>query len=59
MSIRSKIEHLQTLRANLRHFEESPDFGDSLTVQRIKQILRRQIAEAESYLDHLTSRLAA
>ena len=52
MNTQSPIEYLETLRANLRHFEENQDFGDFFTVQKIRQMLEKQIAEAESVLGH-------
>ena len=55
----SPIDYLQTLRANLRHFEESPDFGDFFAVQKIRQMLEKQIAEAESNLGNSSRHLAA
>ena len=55
MSTQSPIEYLETLRANLRHFEENQDFGDFFTVQKIRQMLEKQIAEAESVLVTLSS----
>jgi hypothetical protein len=41
---------LQTLRANLEHFQLSPDVGDGLDVQVIKRFLELRIREAESIL---------
>ncbi len=44
------MDQLTTLRANLRHFEQSPDLGDSEAVEAIRQHLRMRIREAEGRL---------
>jgi hypothetical protein len=41
---------LQTLRANLQHFDNSPDFGDGTDVEVIKSFLALRIREVESAL---------
>jgi hypothetical protein len=46
----SPLEQLSTLRASLEHFEESPDFGDSETVDVIRRHLMVRIREAEGAL---------
>jgi len=38
---------LETLRANLEHFEKSPDFGDAEAVEAIRRHLQMRIREAE------------
>lgn len=39
---------LEKLRANLKHFENSPDFGDAEAVAVIRRHLLTRIREAES-----------
>jgi hypothetical protein len=41
---------LEVRRADLRHFEETGDFGENQTVSEIKTHLLRRIAEIESAL---------
>jgi hypothetical protein len=41
------MQRLEELRAQLRHFEQSPDFGDGDSVERIRQHLLLRIREAE------------
>jgi hypothetical protein len=41
------MDLLKTLRANLEHFENSPDFGDAEAVEAIRRHLRVRIREAE------------
>jgi len=59
MNTQSLIEYLETLRAKLRHFEESPDFGDFFAVQKIRYMLEKQIAETESVVGHSNHHMAA
>jgi hypothetical protein len=42
-----KDEMIHALRAQLRHFDESPDFGDGAAVQIIRLHLLDRIREAE------------
>jgi hypothetical protein len=42
-----KDELIRELRAQLRHFDESPDFGDGAAVQIIRLHLLDRIREAE------------
>lgn len=42
------IHRLETLRAYLHHFENSPDFGDSQSVAAIHKLLVRRIREVEN-----------
>jgi hypothetical protein len=42
------MQRLEELRAQLRHFEQSPDFGDGDAVERIRQHLLLRIREAEA-----------
>lgn len=46
----SPMDQLATLRASLRHFEQSPDFGDAEAVEVIRQHLKVRIREAEGAL---------
>ena len=41
------MDLLRTLRANLEHFESSPDFGDREAVEAIRRHLKVRIREAE------------
>lgn len=41
------MDLLETLRANLEHFENSPDFGDAEAVEAIRRHLLVRIREAE------------
>ena len=43
----SNQDRLGRLRAQLRHFEQSPDFGDKEAVDAIRQFLLLRIREAE------------
>jgi ABC-type uncharacterized transport system auxiliary subunit len=43
-------DSLVKLRSDLRHFEESGDFGENTTVIEIKAHILRRIAEFESVL---------
>lgn len=42
------MHRLETLRAYLHHFDNSPDFGDRETVAAIRKHLMMRIREAES-----------
>lgn len=44
------MDQLATLRASLEHFEKSPDFGDSASVEVIRRHLKVRIREAEGAL---------
>jgi len=46
----SQDRRLQMLRANLAHFQLSPDVGDGSDVEVIKQFLELRIRETESVL---------
>ena len=46
----SPLDQLATLRASLEHFEKSPDFGDSESVEIIRHHLKVRIREAEGAL---------
>lgn len=46
----SPLDQLAKLRANLEHFEQSPDFGDSESVEIIRRHLEVRIHEAEGAL---------
>ena len=59
MDTGSPIDKLEALRANLRHFEESPEFGDFFTVQKIRRMLEKQIVELENTLGLSNRHLAA
>ena len=48
MKTGSQLHRLERLRANLHHFDHSPDFGDSETVAAIRLHLMMRIREAES-----------
>lgn len=48
MKIGSQTDLLQLLRATLQHFDQSPDYGDTESVGRIRQHLIARIREAES-----------
>ena len=53
------MHKLETLRAYLNHFDQSPDFGDSEAVAVIRQHLMTRIREAEGAMqcrDWLQSR---
>ena len=50
MSILPHSDTLEKLRADLRHFEQSADFGENPTVIEIKAHLLRRIGELESAL---------
>ena len=41
------MDLLEKLRANLQHFESSPDFGDGEAVEEIRRHLEVRIREAE------------
>jgi hypothetical protein len=41
------MDLLTRLRANLQHFENSPDFGDGKAVEAIRRHLKLRIREAE------------
>jgi hypothetical protein len=43
-------DQLAALRASLEHFEQSPDFGDSESVEIIRRHLMVRIREAEGAL---------
>jgi hypothetical protein len=42
-----KSQLVQTLRAQLQHFDQSPDFGDAEAVAAIRKHLLLRIREAE------------
>jgi hypothetical protein len=44
------MDQLAALRASLQHFEQSPDFGDSESVEIIRRHLMVRIREAEGAL---------
>ena len=46
----SPMDQLAELRASLRHFEQSPDFGDMEAVEVIRRHLEVRIREAEGAL---------
>ena len=46
----SQTTRLQALRAQLQHFNDSPDFGDAEAVEIIRQHLLLRIREAEGDL---------
>jgi hypothetical protein len=46
----SRVNQLTELRASLEHFEQSPDFGDSESVQAIRRHLELRIRQAEGAL---------
>jgi predicted transcriptional regulator len=50
MSNLSPADSLEKLRADLRHFEESSEFGENSTITQIKTHLLRRIADLESVL---------
>lgn len=50
MSNLPPTDAMSKLRADLRHFEENGDFGQSPTVLEIKSHLLRRIAELEAAL---------
>jgi hypothetical protein len=52
MSRLSKSDLLQSLRAQLQHFDQSPDFGDAEAVAAIRQHLVLRIREAEGALQN-------
>lgn len=41
------MQRLEVLNTYLRHFDQSPDFGDSETVEEIRRLLLIRIREAE------------
>jgi hypothetical protein len=41
------MDQLTALRASLEHFEQSPDFGDSESVDAIRRHLELRIRQAE------------
>ncbi len=41
------MQRLEELRAQLRHFDQSPDFGEGYAVKQIRQYLLLRIREAE------------
>lgn len=41
------MDLVEKLRANLQHFENSPDFGDAEAVEAIRRHLKVRIREAE------------
>jgi hypothetical protein len=43
----SPMDQLTALRASLEHFEQSPDFGDSESVDVIRRHLELRIRQAE------------
>ena len=49
MTFQSQTDRLITLRANLRHFDESRDFGD-IDVIEIRSMLSHRIAEVDGTL---------
>jgi len=54
----SNLPHADTiakLRADLRHFEETGDFGENPTVMEIKAHLLRRIAELDAALRRVNS----
>jgi hypothetical protein len=50
MSIQQPTDRLVTLHANLKHFAESPDFGDGVAVIKIRSMILNRIAEVDSTL---------
>jgi len=44
------MQRLEELRAQLQHFDQSPDFGDRDAVEEIRQHLLLRIREAEGSL---------
>jgi hypothetical protein len=50
MSNSTICEPLEKLRADLRHFEDTTDFGENAAVLEIKSKLLRRIATLESAL---------
>ena len=44
------MQRLEELRAQLQHFDQSPDFGDADAVEEIRQHLLLRIREAERSL---------
>jgi hypothetical protein len=42
------MRHLETLRAYLHHFDQSPDFGDGEAVSAIRILLMTRIREVEN-----------
>lgn len=44
------MDQLTALRANLEHFEQSPDFGDAEAAEVIRRHLKVRIREAEGAL---------
>jgi hypothetical protein len=44
------VDQLANLRASLRHFEQSPDFGEGKAVDFIRRHLQVRIREAEGAL---------
>jgi hypothetical protein len=50
MTFQLLTDRLITLRANLRHFDETSDFGDGIDVLEIRSMLSRRIAEVDGTL---------
>jgi hypothetical protein len=50
MTFQLLTDRLITLRANLRHFDETNDFGDGIDVLEIRSMLSRRIAEVDGAL---------
>jgi len=46
----SPVDQLTSLRASLEHFQLSPDFGDSKSVEAIRRHLELRIRQAEGAL---------
>lgn len=42
------MQRLEVLNTYLRHFDQSPDFGDSEAVAEIRRLLHDRIRETES-----------
>jgi hypothetical protein len=53
MTFQQPTDRLITLRENLRHFEQSRDFGDGIDAFEIRKLLVRQIAEVDGALQRL------
>jgi hypothetical protein len=47
MSPQSPKELLESLRANLKHFDECPEMGDTGDIAEIRQRLVKRIADVE------------
>lgn len=52
MKTGQQTERVQTLLANLQHFDHCPDFGDSEAVAVIRKHLMVRIREAESAIQY-------